>query len=362
MRRKLLERIAYKGLPETAAAAFPIFDVSRSFEFPFWHRRGTEFAILKLLAVPSIAALLSTPASISSTAKKTAKTAKKTKDAGDTVDLLASAASFADWLDGIDLLMAELLEQEPESDRAQLAMRRLSYLFEISGLSNRDAVYALCVLTIEPIRLISKYGTRGLHPYEPLVSYLMYSEIGIKIGIKDIPESFHSMMQFADEYEAAAKENASCDASDEAKTAAKYLVDAVVAKTHPVAQIFARQSLLAMIPAPLRSTLALPSPLLPLTRSFTVIVIMLVTYAITFCVLPRKEPVHRITETANSDGLYDVKFVAYRGGVGVKGGYLIETLGAASAQRSNGKNKALGTLHEKTAESIKVLGATATVS
>ena len=103
--------------------------------------------------------------------------------------------------DDTSLLMSEMVEHGYDSERGRESLRTVNRMHAQYDISNDDMLYVLTTFIYEPIEWIDTYGWRRLHPKERLATFHFYSEVGKRMGIKDIPESYTEFAQFKLDYE-----------------------------------------------------------------------------------------------------------------------------------------------------------------
>ena len=162
-------------IPTCVEDAHEIYNNLGYIEFPFLATKALEFGFFKTYSIPSISKILNS-------------TSQLTKHCGDRYD-------------DTHLLISEFIEQDPNSGRAHLALKRLNFLHSNYNITNIDYIYVLSVFIVVPIHFITKYGYRNLHPKEILASYIVWKDIGIKMGIKDIPNSYIEIETYMFTYE-----------------------------------------------------------------------------------------------------------------------------------------------------------------
>jgi len=143
--------------------------------FPWDVEKALEFALYRTFAVPSISALLS----------KTGEFKNRTRKR----------------YDDTELIMAEILENGYDSERAKRAFRRMNSMHGRFNISNEDYLYVLTTFIFEPIYWIEKYGWRKPAENEKAAIFLFYREVGKRMNIKNIPESYTEFEQFHHDYE-----------------------------------------------------------------------------------------------------------------------------------------------------------------
>ena len=77
-------------------------------------------------------------------------------------------------------------------------MNRIHGRFEIS---NEDFLYVLSTFVFEPIRWNARFGWRPLIEAEKLATFDFWREVGRRMAIKDIPESYAEFERYNEEYE-----------------------------------------------------------------------------------------------------------------------------------------------------------------
>ncbi|AJW42188.1 DUF2236 protein [Rhodococcus sp. B7740] len=152
-----------------------IHRITAGYEFPWDYQRSLEFALFRTYCVPTISALLAETGEFENRPQKR--------------------------YDDTSLLMAELLEHGYDSDRGRESLRTVNRMHGQYDISNDDMLYVLTTFVYEPIEWIDTYGWRRLHPKERLATFHFYREVGKRMGIKNIPESYTEFAQFKLDYE-----------------------------------------------------------------------------------------------------------------------------------------------------------------
>ncbi|KAF9560436.1 hypothetical protein CPC08DRAFT_762730 [Agrocybe pediades] len=92
--------------------------------------------------------------------------------------------------------------QKPAEDpRAMIALARVNYLHSKYRISNDDFLYTLALFALEGNAWAKRYGWRELSPLERHAQYVFWAEIGRRMNIQDIPDSFESLQEWARDYE-----------------------------------------------------------------------------------------------------------------------------------------------------------------
>ncbi|MDN7122016.1 DUF2236 domain-containing protein [Nocardioides sp. ChNu-153] len=144
-------------------------------EFPWDLNQALSFALFRTYAVPSIGRLLD------ATGQFTGPTQKRYDDTA----LLLEAP----LVDGLD------------SPRGRAAIRRINQMHRTYDISNDDMVYVLSTFVVVPRRWIDAYGYRRLSETEVRASVRYYVELGRRMGIKDVPDTYDGFAALMDSYE-----------------------------------------------------------------------------------------------------------------------------------------------------------------
>lgn len=152
-----------------------IHRITAGYEFPWDYQRALEFALFRTYCVPTISGLLAATGEFEKRPQKR--------------------------YDDTALLMAEIVEHGYESERGRESLRTVNRMHAQYDISNDDMLYVLTTFIYEPIEWIDTYGWRRLHPKERLAAFHFYCEVGKRMGIKHIPESYTEFAQFKLDYE-----------------------------------------------------------------------------------------------------------------------------------------------------------------
>ncbi|QKT09762.1 DUF2236 domain-containing protein [Rhodococcus sp. W8901] len=152
-----------------------ILRITAGYEFPWDYQRSLEFALFRTYCVPTISELLARTGEFENRPQKR--------------------------YDDTALLMAELIEHGYDSPRGRESLRNINRMHGRYTISNDDMLYVLSTFVYDPIDWIDRYGWRRLHPHERLASFHFYRQVGIRMGIKDIPDSYQDFQRFKMDYE-----------------------------------------------------------------------------------------------------------------------------------------------------------------
>ncbi|KAI9495128.1 hypothetical protein BDB00DRAFT_927803 [Zychaea mexicana] len=176
-------------------AAEEVFSALTRREFPFLSRTSLELALFRTYAVPTISNILH------STGQFDKETLKRAEDTGlilaETLDAYAHIEELKRKNpDGV-VSQEEIEEQRRRPD---IAITRLNEIHGKYPIKNGDYVYTLSLFIIEPIKWINKHGWRKLEPLEINAIFRVWYDVGIKMNIKNIPETVEAMFEFNEEY------------------------------------------------------------------------------------------------------------------------------------------------------------------
>jgi hypothetical protein len=69
------------------------------------------------------------------------------------------------------------------------------------AIANEDFLYVLSTIIYEPIRWNARFGWRRMCEQERLSAFYFWREVGKRMGIRDIPDSYEALEQFNRNYE-----------------------------------------------------------------------------------------------------------------------------------------------------------------
>jgi hypothetical protein len=145
------------------------------FEFPWDTTRALELALFRTFAVPSVAALLDSTGEFARGAQKR--------------------------YDDTDLILSTIVEAGYDSEDGKRAIRRMNSIHGRFAISNEDFLYVLSSFVFEPIRWNARFGWRPLIETEKLATFEFWREIGRRMAIRDIPESYAELESYNEGYE-----------------------------------------------------------------------------------------------------------------------------------------------------------------
>ncbi|MGK7907758.1 MAG: oxygenase MpaB family protein [Synechococcus sp.] len=145
------------------------------YEFPWDVTRSLELALLKTFCIPSVTQLLDR------TGEFVQRPQKRYDDTG--------------------LIVSELVKYGYDSDRGAAALERMNRIHGHFNISNRDYLYVLSTFVYEPIRWMARFGWRPMCDVERLACFYFWREIGVRMGIEEIPASSAEFESFNVDFE-----------------------------------------------------------------------------------------------------------------------------------------------------------------
>lgn len=144
-------------------------------DFPFDTTRALEMALFRTFCVPRISALLD----------QTREFAERTQRRYDDTDIVVS----------------HIMECGYDSELGRTAIKRMNEIHGRFEISNDDFLYVLSTFVFVPIRWIARYGWRDLIEKERLAMFHFWREVGRRMGMRDIPETYEAFERFNLDYE-----------------------------------------------------------------------------------------------------------------------------------------------------------------
>jgi hypothetical protein len=99
--------------------------------------------------------------------------------------------------------MSELVYSGYDSERGRAALRRMNQIHRRFQISNEDFLYVLSTFVFEPVRWNERFGWRPMTENEKLAGYYFWREVGIRMGIRNIPAPYSAFERYNIEYERA---------------------------------------------------------------------------------------------------------------------------------------------------------------
>ena len=149
--------------------------LSSAYDFPFDTQRAYELALVRTFCVPRSSHLLV------ATKELTERTQKRYDD---TVILISTIG-----LHGYS------------SEQGTRAIRRMNQLHGRYRIPNDEYLYVLSTFVFEPIRWNARFGWRPLHKHERLAGFYFWREVGRRMGLYNLPESYEAFEAYNMAYE-----------------------------------------------------------------------------------------------------------------------------------------------------------------
>lgn len=99
------------------------------------------------------------------------------------------------------LILSEILEYGYDSPRGQAALVRMNKQHGRYTIPNDEYLYTLSTFILEPVRWIDRYGWRKPTDVEKQSAFYFWTEVGRRMGIRDMPGSFEAFDAFNRAYE-----------------------------------------------------------------------------------------------------------------------------------------------------------------
>jgi hypothetical protein len=94
------------------------------------------------------------------------------------------------------LILSEILEHGYDSPRGQAALVRMNKQHGRYAIPNDEYVYTLSTFILEPSRWVDRYGWRKVTEVEKQAAFYFWTELGRRMGIRDMPDSFEAFDAF----------------------------------------------------------------------------------------------------------------------------------------------------------------------
>lgn len=151
--------------------------LSTNFDFPWDVEQSLSLAFFKTYGIPTISSLLDKTGEFRERAQKR--------------------------YDDTRLLLAEMFDHGIDSERGREANRRINQMHGRFEISNDDYLYVLSTFVLEPIRWNRRWGWRRYTEIEVAATLEYMSEVGRRMGIRDIPTTIEELDRWSVAYERA---------------------------------------------------------------------------------------------------------------------------------------------------------------
>jgi hypothetical protein len=141
-----------------------IYHLMNGYEFPWDMTRSLEVALMRTYCIPSISQLLD------KTGEFTHRPQKR--------------------YDDTSIIVTEIIKWGYDSDRGQQAIQRMNSIHRRFKIANADFLYVLSTFIYDPIRWNANFGWRVMCEQEKLASFYFWREVGKRMDIQDIPQTY----------------------------------------------------------------------------------------------------------------------------------------------------------------------------
>ncbi len=152
-----------------------IVHIMSGYEFPWDTTRALEIALYRTFCVPSVSALLDKTGEFREHGQKR--------------------------YDDTALIVAEFMKWGYDSERGREAIRRMNRIHGHFEISNDDYLFVLSTFIFDPLRWYDRFCWRETSQNEKLAMYFFWREVGRRMNIKDIPDSYEKYQQFYYDYQ-----------------------------------------------------------------------------------------------------------------------------------------------------------------
>lgn len=144
-------------------------------EYPWLLKKSLEFALFRTYAVPHTSRILAASGQFDRHGQKR--------------------------YDDTTLMLSGMAEKGIDSEHGRIVIESMNRLHGRWNIKNDDMLYVLSTFIFEPIRWHEQYGWRKPTYNEKLGNYYFWAEVGRRMGINDIPDTFEAYEQFNIEHE-----------------------------------------------------------------------------------------------------------------------------------------------------------------
>ncbi|KAJ7667537.1 hypothetical protein DFH06DRAFT_1182805 [Mycena polygramma] len=172
----------------TPSTAQEIAHVALLYDMPFFARLGASAALFRTYGIPSIAETLLRTGEMS-------KDSTMSKRVTDTAILISSFVMCP---------LADPQDQSrpiPKDPRSSLAIARMNWIHSHYKISNVDFLYTMSMFIFQPAVIMERCSWRAVSQEEIECLFILWKEIGRRMGIEDIPSTAEALHAWSQEYE-----------------------------------------------------------------------------------------------------------------------------------------------------------------
>ncbi|KAJ7204684.1 hypothetical protein GGX14DRAFT_368409 [Mycena pura] len=186
--RDRFQQLKRSSTAVTPSTAQEIVHVSFLYDMPFFGRLGAAAGLFRTYGIPSIAETLLRTGELT-------KESTATKRVTDTAILISSfiACPLADPQDPSRPI--------PTDPRGSLAIARMNWIHNHYKISNDDLLYTMSVFIFQPAQFMERCDWRPLSQEELECLFILWKEIGKRMGIQDIPLTVEDLREWSQNYE-----------------------------------------------------------------------------------------------------------------------------------------------------------------
>jgi hypothetical protein len=151
--------------------------ITATYEFPWDTETALSLALFRTYAVPTISRILR--------------------------DSRAFTEDTRRRYDDTELLLSEVQEHGYDHDRGKAALRRINRMHAAYPIRPIDLTYVLSTFVAEPIRWNARFGWRPLTEAELDATYRYWRELGVRMGVHDLPDTYPELLAWNAEFERA---------------------------------------------------------------------------------------------------------------------------------------------------------------
>ena len=152
-----------------------IYHIMVGYEFSWDITRSLEVALMRTYCVPNISKLLD----------KTGEFAHRPQKR----------------YDDTSIIVTEITKWGYNSDRGSQALQTMNAIHRRFKIDNADFLYVLSTFIYDPIRWNQRFGWRQMCEQEKLAAFYFWREVGKRMQIENIPESYAEFERYNQDYE-----------------------------------------------------------------------------------------------------------------------------------------------------------------
>lgn len=104
--------------------------------------------------------------------------------------------------DDTRFLITKFVEDGYDGAFGQRAIAQMNKIHGNFRIPNEDFIFVLSTLILYPIDWMEKYGWRKMLDKEKQAIFLFYRQVGLRMGMTDLPETLDDLQAFVEKYEA----------------------------------------------------------------------------------------------------------------------------------------------------------------